>query len=143
MTWPHPRFPRWFHKGWSKINLKACDVISCLNKNSITHSVWYPVKKIWRWNFLNWQSIKKGAFAWKNYWENVHQKFIPDPFLILLNNTKQPLHIRNSFTNQIFERELSKSFRKHNLIFLSNHMSSACHSNVIRMSWHSYVTLMY
>ena len=33
-----------------------------------------------------------------------------------------------------FERELSKSFKKINFIFLSNRMSSVCHSYVIRMS---------
>ena len=33
-----------------------------------------------------------------------------------------------------FERELSKSFTKVNLIFLSNRMSFVCHSYVIRMS---------
>ena len=42
-----------------------------------------------------------------------------------------------------FERELSKSFKKDNFIFLSNRMSSVCHSSVIRMSCHSYVTRMY
>ena len=31
--------------GWSKINLKVQDVINCLNKNSITHFVWYSGKK--------------------------------------------------------------------------------------------------
>ena len=31
-----------------------------------------------------------------------HQKLAPEPFLILLNNTKQPLHERNSFKNQVF-----------------------------------------
>ena len=31
--------------GWSKINLKVHDVINCLNKNSITHFVWYPEKE--------------------------------------------------------------------------------------------------
>ena len=30
------------------------------------------------------------------------QKLAPDPFLILLNNPKQPLHARNSFKNKIF-----------------------------------------
>ena len=28
--------------GWLKINVKVHDVINCLNKNSIKHSVWYP-----------------------------------------------------------------------------------------------------
>ena len=31
--------------GWSKINLKVHDIISCLNKNPITHFVWYPQKE--------------------------------------------------------------------------------------------------
>ena len=31
-------------RGWWKIDLKVCDVINCLNKNSITHFVWYRKK---------------------------------------------------------------------------------------------------
>ena len=31
-------------RGWSKINLKVYDVISCLNKNLPTHFVWYLEK---------------------------------------------------------------------------------------------------
>ena len=38
----------------------------------------------------------------ENHAENVHQNVVPDPFLILVNNTKQPLHERNSFENKIF-----------------------------------------
>ena len=34
--------------------------------------------------------------------ENVHQRLVPDPFLILLKNPKQPLHARNSFKNETF-----------------------------------------
>ena len=29
--------------------------------------------------------------------ENVHQKLVPDFFLIMVNNSKQPMHARNSF----------------------------------------------
>ena len=32
-------------RGWSKINLKVYDAISCLNKNSIAHLVWYLEKE--------------------------------------------------------------------------------------------------
>ena len=32
-------------RGWSKINLKVCDIINCLNKNLITHFVWYLKKE--------------------------------------------------------------------------------------------------
>ena len=51
----------------------------------------------------------------KNHAENVHQKLVPDPFLILVNNPKQPLHARNHF-----EKGLSKSLKKLTLFFLSN-----------------------
>ena len=38
----------------------------------------------------------------KKHAENVHQKLVPEPFLILAYNPKQPLHARNSFRNKIF-----------------------------------------
>ena len=38
----------------------------------------------------------------ENHAENVHQKLARVPFLILLNNPKQPLHARNYFLNKIF-----------------------------------------
>ena len=28
--------------------------------------------------------------------ENMHQKLVPDPFFILVNNSKQSLHAKNS-----------------------------------------------
>ena len=62
----------------------------------------------------------------------MHQKLIPVNYMqgILLQV-------------RYFERKLSKSLKKDNFIFLLNLMSSACHSNVIRMSCHSYVIRMY
>ena len=44
-------FPSFFpvsycFRGWSKKNLKIYDVINCLNKNLITHFVWYLKKEI-------------------------------------------------------------------------------------------------
>ena len=50
-------------------------------------------------------------------------KVNPTPFLILVNNPKQPFHAKNSFKNKIFERWLSKSFKKVNFIFSSNPVS--------------------
>ena len=47
-------------------------------------------------------------------------KASPDPFLILVNNPKQPLHARNSFKIRRFERGLSKSLKKVNFIFSLN-----------------------
>ena len=66
------------------------------------------------------RELNKEHFLWKNHTENVHQKLALDPFLILLNNPKQPLHTRNSFKIRHFERGLSKSLKKLNLYFLSN-----------------------
>ena len=36
-------------------------------------------------------------FYGKKHTENVHQKLVPDPFLILVNNPKQPLHAKKLF----------------------------------------------
>ena len=47
---------------------------------------------------------------WENNSENVHWKPVPDPFLILVNNTKKIRY---------FERGLSKYLNKVNFIFLS------------------------
>ena len=38
----------------------------------------------------------------ENHEENVHQKLVPESFLILLNNPKQPMHVRNSLEKNIF-----------------------------------------
>ena len=38
----------------------------------------------------------------KKHTETVHQKLLPDLLLILVNNPKQPLHVRNSFESKIF-----------------------------------------
>ena len=75
----------------------------------------------------------------------MHLKLIPDPFLILVNNLKQPLHARNSFINQILwnriYKKLKKEFKKSQLHFpFEPHvigMSLVCHSCVTRM--YSYV----
>ena len=34
--------------------------------------------------------------------ENMYQNLVPDPFLILVNSQKQPMHLGNSFDNKIF-----------------------------------------
>ena len=38
----------------------------------------------------------------KNHGENVHLKLVPDTFLSLVNNPKQPLHATNLLKNKIF-----------------------------------------
>ena len=48
----------------------------------------------------------------------MHQKLAPDPFLILLNNPKQPLHVRN-FLKVVNQKALKKLI----LFFLSNPVS--------------------
>ena len=38
----------------------------------------------------------------ENHTENMHEKLVPDPFFIFVNNTNQPFHARSSFKNKIF-----------------------------------------
>ena len=70
-------------RAWSKINLKVYDIINCLNKNLITHFVWYLEKE--KSYDIETSSIdrvlNKEHFYGKNNAENVHQKLVPHPFL--------------------------------------------------------------
>ena len=51
----------------------------------------------------------------------MHQKLVRDPFSILVNNPKQPLHAINSFENKIFWKGIIKKvLKKWTLFFLSN-----------------------
>ena len=59
----------------------------------------------------------KDHFYGKFMQKNVHQKLVPDLFLILVNNPKQSLHARNLLKLRYFER-LSKSLKT--LFFLLN-----------------------
>ena len=57
--------------------------------------------------------LNKEHFYMKNYAENIQQKLAPDPFLILLNNSQQPSHARNSFKNKdILKKIYQKVFKK-------------------------------
>ena len=99
----------WF-RGWTKKNLKIYDVINRLNKNLITHFVWYFEKEV-RWDIKTLaidRELYKEYFLWKNHAENLHQKVAPDLILILLNNPKQPLQARNSFKNKVFWKRIIK-----------------------------------
>ena len=44
----------------------------------------------------------KGTFICKNHEGDVHQKLVPDPFLILVNKLKQSLLVRYYFNKKIF-----------------------------------------
>ena len=101
---------------WSKINLKGYDVINCLNKNLVTHFVWY-LKRLYR-NDIEILSIERVLKKNYNHTENVHKKLVSDPFLILVNNPKQTLHVRNSFENKIFWKRIIK--KSSALFFLSS-----------------------
>ena len=51
----------------------------------------------------------------------MHQKLVPDLFLILVNKPKQPLHARNSFKNNIFwKKDYQEALKKLTLFFLLN-----------------------
>ena len=48
----------------------------------------------------------------ENHAENMHQKLLTDPFLILLYNPKQPLYARNSYKKKIFGKRIIKKLLK-------------------------------
>ena len=90
-----PQFSTLSHwvRGWFNINLEVYDVIICLNKNLITF-VWYHEKE--KTYDIETLSIDR------NYEEIMDWNLVQDPFLILVNNSKQPFHARNCFKNKIF-----------------------------------------
>ena len=47
----------------------------------------------------------------------MHQKLVPDPLLILVNNPKEPLHARNYFKNKIFWKRFIKNPKLSQLYF--------------------------
>ena len=51
------------------------------------------------------------------------QKPVPEPFLLLVNISKQPLHASKYFEIRYFERGLPKSLKKSTLFFLPNPVS--------------------
>ena len=94
-------------RGWSKINLKAYYVINCLNKNLITHVFDISRREKGMWTLSIDRVLNKEHFM-----EKSHQKWAPKasprPLFILVNNQKQPLHVRSYFKNKIFWKRIIK-----------------------------------
>ena len=98
-----------------KKNPKVYDLINCLNRiELITHFVWYLEKE--KSSDIETLSIdrvlNKEHFYGKKHAEKVHQKLVPDPSFILVNNPNQPLLARNSFKNKIFWNRIIRSVNK-------------------------------
>ena len=72
---------------------------------------------VWQWNVAFDTLLNKKYIKWKNHAENMPQKLVPDPLFILVNNSKQPLHARNSFKNKIFWKQIIKKHKEVNFIF--------------------------
>ena len=47
----------------------------------------------------------------------MHQKLVPDPFLLLVNISKQPMHARNYFKT-ILKEDYRKALKRSTLFFL-------------------------
>ena len=94
---------------WLQINLKVHNVVNCLNKNSITHFVWYLGKE----KRYDHETLSIDRVSYKQHFngkimQKVQQKLVPDLFIILVNNLKQPLHARNCFKSKIFWKRIIK-----------------------------------
>ena len=59
----------------------------------------------------------RNIFLGEKYAENVHQKLVPDPFLILVSSPKQLMYAETLLKIRYFERRLSKKPLKVNLLF--------------------------
>ena len=106
-------------RSWPNINLIVCDIINWLDKSLSTHFVWYVGKeKRYDIETLPVDRVLNKKHFMEYHSENVHQKLVPDPLLILVNNPKQPLHTWNYF-KRYFEIVLSKTLKKVNFIFSS------------------------
>ena len=93
---------------WLKINLKVLDIINCLNKSSITHFIWYLEReKRYDIETLSIDGVSDNVFIEKSC-RNVQQKLVPDLFIILVSNPKQPLHAWNYFKSRIFWKRIIK-----------------------------------
>ena len=57
-------------------------------------------------------------------YRKLHQKLAPDPFLILLNNPKQPLDARNALKQDVLKEDYQQALKKLTLFFLMTNCSS-------------------
>ena len=85
-------------RGWSKTNVKVHDIINCLNKNSVTHFVWYLGKEK---SYDNETLSLEGVSAKEHFYSKIMQKMGS-------KNQSQPLHARNYFKSKIFWRRIIK-----------------------------------
>ena len=109
-------------RGCSKINLKVYEVINGLNKNLGTHFIWYlGKKKRCDIETLSVDRVLNREYFYGKYAEHMHQKLVPDPLLILVNNPKHSLHAINFFENKIFWKRFSKSLKSELYFFFRTH----------------------
>ena len=85
------------------------------------HLVWYLEKeKRYGIKTLSISKVLSKEHFYGKMQENGHQKLVPDPFFILVNNPKQSLRARNSFRNKIFWKGIIKNLQKIKLFLLLN-----------------------
>ena len=103
-----------------KINLKIHDIINRLNKKLKTHVIWY-LEKERRSDIETWwiDRVLNKEHLIENVCRKCAQKIDSDPFLILVNSLKQPLHARKSFQNKIFRKRIIKNLKQFNLFFFT------------------------
>ena len=95
-------------KGYLKINPKIYDVVNCLNKNLITHFVWYYGNE--KRYGIEALSIDK-VLNEEHFMSKSCRKCAP----LLVNNPKQLLDARNYFENKIFWKRIIKNLLKSEL----------------------------
>ena len=85
------------------------NIINYLNKDLITQFAWNLEKeKRYDTKTLGVDTVLNKNIFMKNHAENVPQKLVTDHFLILVNDPKQLLHVRNYFKKKMFCKMIIK-----------------------------------
>ena len=105
-------------RAWSKINLKVYD-INCLNKNLITHFVWYLGKKVWHWNLSIDRVLNKEHFYAKSRRKSAAKASSKPIFYFDITQNNHYMQ-EILLTIRYHERGYQKALKKLTLLFLAN-----------------------
>ena len=92
--------------------------VSCLNKSLITQFVWYSRRKQdMTLKLCQLIEYYVGYIFIENHAEIMHRKRVWDPYLILVNNPKEPLHVRNCLKWDVLIEDCRKALKKITFFF--------------------------
>ena len=83
-----------------------------------------PSKQHANLKFLDWEKVQKNpkrklhkVITLNKFLNQPLHKLAPGHYLVLVNSSKQPMHLKNSFVNEIFWKRIIKNLQKIRLRF--------------------------